>query len=89
MDPRKKLLMRTGRVIAITYLLFVFISGNILALPILSSESGFDTPISGPSSGNLQHKEDDYIEIHSANVKIQDFVAEATFYNPYSTAKGT
>ncbi len=38
----------------------------------------------GPRSGSLRHNnEDNFIERLDAGVSLRDFVAEATFYNPY------
>ena len=46
------------------------------------------TLVFGPEYGSLVHEEDDYIEEYTASVDLRDFVAEAIFYNPYSTATG-
>ena len=42
----------------------------------------------GPQSGSLVHDADGYIEEFKADVSVADFVAEATFFNPYSPSKG-
>ena len=48
-----------------------------------------DTPVSGPSNGSLRHSEDGSIKTYRSGVDIKNFIVEATFYNPYSTTKGS
>lgn len=52
---------------------------------------GSATPVSlfGPSSGSLPHEpEDNAIEEYKPGVSVADFIAEATFYNPYPSTEG-
>lgn len=43
----------------------------------------------GPGNGSLVHSNDGYIAGISAGVSVQNFIAEATFMNPYSTSEGS
>lgn len=43
----------------------------------------------GPASGSLQHEDDDRIEDYESDLDLLDFVASATFSNPYSTTTGS
>ncbi len=43
----------------------------------------------GPKSGSLDHTSNDLIAAQDVGVNLRDFVIEARFFNPYSTAKGT
>ncbi len=43
----------------------------------------------GPAEGCLKHEEDDLVEVWTADVSLRDFIAEAVFHNPYSTAAGS
>jgi hypothetical protein len=53
----------------------------------LASQS---TLVFGPSSGSLAHDPaSEQIAATNASVNLMDFIAEATFYNPYSTQTGT
>lgn len=42
-----------------------------------------------PTGGSLDHEVDGYIEEYDAEgVEVADFIAQATFYNPYATEEG-
>ena len=85
MGSRRRILVRVACVI----LLLTFCApGNGSALSVMLVKGGSDAPISGPSSGNLVHDDDDYIDTYAANVNVTNFIADAVFYNPYSTTKG-
>jgi serine/threonine-protein kinase len=43
-------------------------------------------PVYGPSSGELVHAIDDLIKLESANVDQLNFIAEATFTNPFAAS---
>jgi hypothetical protein len=43
----------------------------------------------GPKNGSLKHEADDQIELNGAGVDLRDFIASATFTNPYPTTTGT
>ena len=45
-------------------------------------------PVYGPMAGDLPHKSDYNISSHESGVALADFVAEATFYNPYDIKEG-
>lgn len=44
--------------------------------------------ISGPTDGNLRHKEGDRAQGQYASAYLRDFVAEARIHNPYDRAEG-
>ena len=46
-------------------------------------------PAYGPDAGSLVHIEDGFIESIYTGVNVVDFVAEATFYTPYSRLEGS
>ena len=91
MIPKKKLPMRGLYVMTVLFFIFsVCAFENVPALSVaLSVTGGCDTPVSGPTSGSLEHKDDGTIKYYPADVDVKDFVADVTFYNPYSTAKGS
>lgn len=45
-------------------------------------------PIAGPYKGQLTHYDTGKIENDNANINVLNFIAEATFVNPYSPDKG-
>jgi serine/threonine-protein kinase len=45
--------------------------------------------IFGPENGSLVHSNDGYIAGYSAGVYVQNFIVEATFFNPYDTSEGS
>lgn len=47
-----------------------------------------DDLVFGPKSGGLILKDDDYVEMYESGVSLRDFVAVATFINPYSPERG-
>lgn len=64
-----------------------------LSRPTRTSKPPTDLPqtgrVFGPESASLQHEPDDgLVEALDADVTITDFVAEATFCNPYSLSTG-
>ncbi|MHB8625230.1 MAG: hypothetical protein ACYDBJ_11120 [Aggregatilineales bacterium] len=59
-----------------------------LAQTDCSSRSGNNTPCFGPKSGSLV-MDATSIAVFTANVTASDFIANVTFSNPYSTAKGS
>jgi len=91
MIPRKKLPMRGLYVMTVLFFIFsVCAFENVPALSVaFSVTGGCDTPVSGPTSGSLEHKDDGTIKYYPADVDVKDFVADVTFYNPYSTSKGS
>lgn len=42
----------------------------------------------GPSNGVLVHYEDEFVEIDYADVTLKNFIAEASFVNPYNPSTG-
>jgi uncharacterized protein len=46
-------------------------------------------PVAGPVNGTLLHDEDGQFEWSSAGMNVQDFDAEARFFNPYPTTRGS
>lgn len=44
------------------------------------------TPVFGPDSGELVHALDDVIKLHESGVNARNFVASATFLNPFASA---
>ena len=50
-------------------------------------ETGSSGPF-GPVSGNLEHESDEFIVEFGAGVSVSDFVATATFSNPYPAVLG-
>jgi len=44
-------------------------------------------PIFGPDSGQLEHALDDLIKLGAAGVDVADFIADATFINPFPAAE--
>jgi len=47
------------------------------------------TRVYGPNDGRLYHVEDGYVETRAANVDVLNVIAEARFFNPFSTTEGT
>ena len=45
-------------------------------------------PSFGPTDGVLVHKADGFVTTRSAQVNLRDFVAEASFFNPYDVSQG-
>ena len=43
----------------------------------------------GPAAGKLVHRTDNYVSVQYADVAVGNFVAEATFDNPYVPEEGT
>ena len=86
----KNSLMRLLCIAAVCFLVFsAFVFENILALSAdFSVKEGCNAPIFGPSSGALKHAEDGYIKEYEAEVYVKNFIAEATFHNPYSSTRG-
>ncbi|MBU7026495.1 MAG: hypothetical protein HXS48_06100 [Theionarchaea archaeon] len=75
-------------IIVWSFIFHAFAFDNVSTLPVsVSLAGGCDVPMFGPFSGSLSHKKDDIEEYH-ASMKVEDFIAEATFKNPYSTTKG-
>ncbi len=91
MIPKKNLPMRGLYVMTVLFFIFsVCAFENVPALSVaLSVTGGCDTPVSGPTSGSLEHKDDGTIKYYCADVDVKDFIADVTFYNPYSTSKGS
>ena len=54
----------------------------------LVEQASAENNVYPPSNGSLPHEEDDFIEVTRAVVLVQDFLVEATFYNPYGTNDG-
>lgn len=45
--------------------------------------------VAGPMEGSLVHDDDNFVEDRDTGVDLRGFIAEARFYNPFSTSDGT
>ena len=60
-----------------------------VAMNDLNSLKASGVLIYGPEAGSLTHEEDNLIEVSKSLVNVRDFIAEVTFFNPYSAATGS
>jgi hypothetical protein len=68
----------------------VFALSDTLALLTTSSATeGCEKPVWGPENGKIGHPENpEEIGAYSSGVSVRNFIAEATFHNPYSSEEG-
>lgn len=61
----------------------------VIAMTVTSESMGAPMLTFGPASGSLEHTTDGFIPGSNADVSVKNFLAEASFLNPYSTSSGT
>jgi hypothetical protein len=90
MRPGKRVLIKMAYATGVLFLTFSLCP--VESIPLLSINLALagecDAPEIGPWSGDLEHTKDKTIADHRGGIYVKDFIAEAEFYNPYSTSEG-